>query len=236
MGSHCYEEEFKKYKINLFNKTYVFTSFLFLFVCPNLYAQPYHEGGFTTGVSSYYGDINNTTLFYNPSFTYGALYKRVLNQREGIRFNVNYAQFRGADSDFGNLFQKSRNATFSASLIDMNLGYEVNFLPFKFNPRWNTISAFMVGGIGWEYILNGKSSSHFAIPFGVGVKYALSYKVAVGTEVTFRKTFSDKIDGVENSGLSSEKSSLSNTDWYSFSGFFITFRLFDHSGKCPVYQ
>jgi hypothetical protein len=211
-------------------------STIFILIENKASSQKYHEGGFFSGISAYNGEINTTKLFYAPSISVGALYKRQLNLREGIRLNANYAQFRGADKDFANIYQKNRNASFSASLIDINLCYEVSFLPFKYHPRLSSITPFLFGGLGWEYMLKGSSSSHFAIPFGMGIKYALSPKINIGTEISFRKTFADDIDGVENPGTTFEKSAISNTDWYSFSGFFITFRLFDHSGECPAYQ
>jgi hypothetical protein len=79
-------------------------------------------------------------------------------------------------------------------------------------------------------------SNHFSVPFGLGAKYMVSQNATIGFEWGFRKTFRDNIDGVVNPGGTLDKSSTNNADWYSFAGFFITFRLFNKGKECPVYK
>jgi hypothetical protein len=215
-------------------------SYLFLLLLiPGLCeAQIIREGGLFAGTSYYMGDINPATQLYAPSPSFGAIYKINFNPRFVLRFQANYGQFRGSDSDFKNAWQQNRNTSFSASVLDINAGYEVNFLPYKPIDREVIFSPFLFVGIGYEFIIASQYNinNHISVPFGVGIKYMASKKITIGTEWTFRKTFQDNIDGVENPGQPSDKSFINNTDWYSFAGFFITFRLFDHSCDCPVYQ
>ena len=210
--------------------TLIALTFIFYLV-QNSAAQTKHEGGLFAGTSWYMGDLNPTRLFYSPSPAFGAIYKRSLNPRELIRLSMNYGGLSGTGKDYEN-----QNQQFSARLLDLNACYEFNFLPIHFDPRKLSITTFLFGGLGYEFALGGNAGNHFTIPFGIGTKYLLSKKVTVGAEWSFRKTFIDNIDGVINPGSGKDKSALSNTDWYSFAGFFITFRLFDHSGDCPVYQ
>ena len=190
------------------------------------------------GTSYYLGDINQSRQFYAPSPSAGALYKLALNKRTAISARAYYAQFRGNDHDFNNQFQQNRNISFSASLVDINAVYEFNFLPFQFDAREPIFSPYLFVGLGYEIMIQSKYNvnNHFTVPFGMGVKYMLSKNATIGVEWSFRKTFMDGIDGIENPGETKYKSSISNTDWYSFAGIFITFRLFDHTGDCPAYR
>jgi hypothetical protein len=199
-------------------------------------AKSKYELGVFTGTSWYWGDINQTKLFYSPSPSGGFLYKYTLNPRENIRAHLNYAQFRGADRDFTNSYQLQRNASFNSILLDMGVCYELSYLKFKFNPRHRVLSPYLFGGLGWEHPITGNVKSHFVIPFGTGVKYFYSNFINVGMEWSFRKTFQDQIDNVSNVGPDVYKSQLSNKDWYSFVGFFITFRLFDRNEECSAYK
>lgn len=208
-----------------------------LFICSSVLAQPHKEAGFFAGTSYYIGDINTSRQFYEPSPSVGVLIKNFFNDRHCLRFSGFYGQFRGSDLDFNNEFQQNRRRTFSAALLDISLTYEFNFLPFSYKDRSAVFSPFLFGGLGYDLMVREQYpvGNHLSIPFGIGAKYLASRKVTLGLEWSFRKTFKDNIDGVESAGLPSEKSVISNKDWYSFAGFFITFRLFDNPGNCPVY-
>jgi len=212
--------------------------FSLFIVTSNVIAQRKKEAGFFLGTSYYLGDINSTRQFYAPSPSLGVLFKYYLNDRHCLRFHGFYGQFRANDLDFPNEFQQQiRKQSFSAALLDADAIYEFNFLPFKYSDRKVVFSPFLFGGIGYEFVLRAGNNigNHMTIPFGTGIKYLASRKVTIGIEWSFRKTFQDNIDNVENPGTASDKSIISNKDWYSFAGFFITFRLFDNSGNCPVY-
>src|SRR5208283_1550638 len=92
-------------------------------------------------------------------------------------------------------------------------------------------------GIGYEVLLQSTYNipNNIVVPFGIGIKYLLNKRTTVGAEWSFRKTFQNQIDGVGNPGGNQYKSILNNNDWYSYAGFFISFRLFGN-GNCAVYQ
>jgi hypothetical protein len=189
------------------------------------------------GVSYYLGSINPTKQFYSPSLAYGLNSRYILNDREAFRLQINYGNVKASDRDFNNEFQQERDISFSASLLDIDALYEFNFLPFHYRERRHSFSPFLFTGLGYELILVSTYNipGEFVVPFGMGVKYLLNKRTTVGLEWSFRKTFQNQIDGVGNPGGIQYKSILNNNDWYSFAGFFISFRLFDN-GNCAVYQ
>jgi hypothetical protein len=213
-------------------------SIALLFISFASFAQKKSEMGFFAGSSYYLGDINPSRQFYSLIPSFGGLYRYSINPREVLRANVFYGSVKANDIDFSNLYQQNRKASFSASFIDASLLFEFNFLPVVFQPRKINLSPYTFVGIGYEIILSSSNNtgSHFAVPFGAGIKYVVNEKITVGTEWSFRKTFVDRIDGVINPGEQKYQSAINNKDWYSFAGFFITFRLFDKTGNCAVYQ
>jgi hypothetical protein len=80
----------------------------------------------------------------------------------------------------------------------------------------------------------------FNIPIGIGFKYSPWKRWTIGAEWQFKKTFSDDIDRFNNikpSELNNNKegSLLMNTDWISFVGVSISYRLAIKS-KCPSFK
>jgi opacity protein-like surface antigen len=219
----------------LYNRSLVF---VFLFISVASFAQKRSDVGIFAGTSYYLGDINPSRQFYSPSFAVGGLFRQSLNRREVLRANLFYGSVKGNDKDFSNLYQQSRGKIFSASMVDASLLFEFNFFPVVFQPRKTTFSPYTFAGLGYEIILSSSNNtkSHFSVPFGTGLKYVVNEKLTMGVEWSFRKTFMDGIDGVTNPGEEKYQSAINNKDWYSFAGIFITFRLFDKTGNCPVYQ
>lgn len=204
----------------------------------NLSAQKYFDLGLTGGVSYYLGDINPTRHFYKPNPAFGLFGRYNINNRLALKLSVTYMKVQGSDADFDNVYQQMRNASFSASFIEIAPTYEFHFLPYIIDKREKGFSPYIYGGFGYAIYLNSTSNNgdHFAVPFGAGIKYSVSRKLGIGVEWGMRKTFNDNIDGVFNPGGEDMKPLLNNNDWYSFAGFFISFRLNDNSGDCPVYR
>jgi opacity protein-like surface antigen len=85
---------------------------------------------------------------------------------------------------------------------------------------------------------NASSIQVFHIPIGLGFKYSPWKRWTVGVEWQFKKTFNDDIDRFNNikpSEINNNKkgSALMNTDWMSFLGVNISYRLAVKS-KCPA--
>lgn len=200
--------------------------------------KKYFDFGLTGGASYYWGDINLDKHFYRPSPAFGIFGRYNINNRQAFRLSVSYLQIQGKDSDSDNLYQQLRNASFNSSFIEIAPTYEFHFLPYIINKKEKGFSPYIFGGLGYLIFVNSENNegNKLSIPFGAGIKYSLSRKIGVGLEWGLRKTFNDHIDGVLNQGGEDAKPVLINNDWYSYAGFFISFRLNDNSGDCPVYK
>jgi len=198
--------------------------------------RPYTEGGVLAGVSYYLGELNPRQHFYDPGMALGGLIKHNFTEHHCLRINVFYGQLRGDDLESKNEYRQMRAHTFDTSLLDCHVGYEFNFMPYVIN-RWKTAhTPYIFGGFGYSIILSsttGMAKSHATIPFGVGYKYRFNDSLAIGCEWGMRKSFTDKLDGIENPGPDGSYSASHNNDWYSFAGVYIAFRLFEKKFECP---
>jgi hypothetical protein len=88
--------------------------------------------------------------------------------------------------------------------------------------------------------INSGTIQAFNIPIGIGFKYSPWQRWTIGGEWQFKKTFSDDIDRFNNvkpSDINNNKegSLFLNTDWMSFFGVSISYRLAVKS-KCPSFK
>jgi hypothetical protein len=212
---------------------------LTLLVSGMTFAQRKANVGVFAGTAYYMGDINPNRHFYRPSISLGALYCYNLNTRYALRANAYYANLSGSDLDFPGTLHPDRPyspANFNTSLLDLALQIEFNFLPYTPNIGKWAYTPYISAGIGGALILstNTNAENFAGFPFGVGVKVNLTSRISAGAEWSFRKTFSDHIDGLDNP--SGTGSLLHNNDWYSFLGVFITFKFFNFATECPAYN
>jgi hypothetical protein len=199
------------------------------------------EAGLYGGASYYLGDINSRRQFYAPNLSFGMLVKHNFTPHHCLRANLYYGQLKGNDLDFKNDYQQFRSLSFETSLIEAHVGYEFNFLPYIINREHKTAyTPFLFFGIGYSVIVSSTvkdiEKGHLTIPFGIGYKYKFSPFISAGCEWGFRKTFTDRLDGVSNPGASEGDHLWHNNDWYSFVGIFVTFRIFEESFSCPAYK
>lgn len=201
--------------------------------------HPSTDGGVFGGVSYYLGDINPRTQLYKPVMALGILAKHNFTEHHCLRVNLFHGKFGGNDLDFNNEYQQVRGHSFETELLDCQVGYEFNFLPYIIN-RWKSShTPYMFAGIGYSFIVASTVndiSNHMTIPFGVGYKCRINEKIGIGCEWGLRKTFTDKLDGLLNPGPDGSYAESHNNDWYSFAGIFITFRIFEKQIPCPAYK
>jgi len=210
---------------------------LFPGIC--VFAQRNANFGIIGGISYYMGDINPSRHFYNPSPAVGIIYRVNINPRFAVRGNAYYTTVSGSDNDFPELLHPDRPfepVTFSTSLLDLNLQTEFNFLPFTPNVGNFKYTPYVSAGLGFTMALSGGSGAnhHLTFPFGIGAKLNISKRISTGFEWSFRKAFSDLIDGQENpTGV---QSMIHNNDWYSYLGIFITVKFLNFAADCPAYE
>ncbi len=211
--------------------------FLLLYPCMWITAQRNANFGIIGGIAYYMGDINPNRHFYKPSPAFGLIYRININPRYAIRGNAYYAQVRGSDLDFPELLHPDRAflpVSFTTTMLDLNLQTEFNFLPFTPNVGKFKYTPYVSGGLGFTLAMSANTNHHFTFPFGVGVKFNLTSKISTGAEWSFRKSFTDHIDRVENpTGI---QSLIHNNDWYSYLAVFITYKFFKFAEECPAYR
>lgn len=215
--------------------------FLLAFSVSIVIAQNKLELGVSLGTSYYQGDINHSKILYSPSVAYGVIVKYNLSKHVSTSFRGTYGKLSGSDSDFSGAENELRGASFSTSLIDFSALFEFNFLPYTssgyIKKNKNRFAPFIFLGVGGNYIFNsGGFENPITIPFGLGIKYNIFERLTLGAEWSYRKTFTDEIDGVINVQDDDNTPIIHNDDWYSFCGVFVTYKLFKDKFDCATYK
>ena len=205
---------------------------LSLVTLPLLGTAQHFEVGVLIGASNYLGDLsNNSSSLYikesKPAF--GGFAKYNFNHLLALRGGVNYTWVAGRDANVKNDdFVRMRNLSFRSSVLEVGLTGEFNFpgfqpyglyMPFspyifggvsyfKYNPRaryegnWVDLQPLGTEGQGMAGREAEYGLSAISIPFGVGLKYAISDKINLGLELGARRTFTDYLDDVSGTYVS----------------------------------
>ena len=175
------------------------------------------------------GDINLSKQFYKPKPSYGIIYRYLLNKRYSIRGSVIRAKLYGNDLDFNSGFQTARyNETeatkFFHNIWDVTIQAEFNFLPYNTTLLKEKFTPYVSAGIS-GLIFPVHLDLPIAIPFGIGFKYNYNRRVGIGVEWTFHRTFDDDWDyNADPEGIDKQVALQYNKDWFSFVGFFLTYK------------
>jgi len=172
---------------------------------------------------NYQGDLNpNSFTFRHSTPSAGIFIRKPLNRWFAFRAGANMGTIQAADR-WNRDYLKERNLSFTTTIKEAHLGLELTILDLstsKFTP-------YFYGGIAvfhfnpWAEDKNGAKTflkplstegqglpeypeqapyalTQFVLPFGMGVKYAVSDAVAIGIELSQRKSFTDYIDDVSS--------------------------------------
>lgn len=200
-------------------------------------AQKRTDIGFFAGTAWYMGDMNPQMPVRMPGPSFGAMLIHNFNLRYAVKSQVNFFSVNGSDAGSGDAFRTIRDASFSSSALDFSAVFELNFDVFKLADRVHPVSTYINGGAGLCFPVSGPASGSFipSLPFAVGIKAGINRRVGIGIEYACRKLFSDNFDGLKNYGSDGFRNAYTNNDWYNIVGFYITYKLFDRPGDCPVY-
>ena len=183
------------------------------------------EFGLHVGGAHYFGDLNPNSKFNRPKIAAGVFYRKQMGDYVAFRFGINFLQVGYSDIyEKKNQFQKLRNLSFNSNILELMLQGDFNF--FRFNPsnpgeRFTPYLTFGAGIINFDpyAYLNGTkyflrplgtegqgsafypdrktySTTAFAFPVGLGIKYAINKKVNISFEVAHRFTTTDYLDDV----------------------------------------
>lgn len=209
--------------------------FYFVFTIP-LPAQRNSDYGIFGGISYYMGDINPGRIFYAPSPSFGAVYRINLNPRQSIRTNIFYGGIKGNDLDFDNNFQLVRGASFSSSVIEWGIQFEFNFFPYTTAGKWWDYTPYFAAGGALAFLIGPSFTYVPVIPISFGFKINVYKNMGLEAEYSFRKTFYDNFDGLNDNIDPDHYSWAHNNDWYMFAGLTLTWKMFHNLSSCPAYD
>jgi hypothetical protein len=185
------------------------------------------EYGFAVGLGHYFGDLNTNMQINRPKFSGSLFFRKQFNNYIGVRITGGYALLGYSDVYSSNPTEKQRNLSFNSNVWELSVSGDFNF--FKFIPgfeqyRYTPYISLGLGVMsfdpyaylnGEKYLLRplgteGQGSSLYpdrlpynpiaiTIPFGVGVKYALSDRMNVYGEAVYHFTRTDYLDDVSTS-------------------------------------
>ena len=225
--------------------------FLIGFLAIEAFGQPSVDIGIFGGAGTYFGDMTKTDFGKSVNPAYGAFVRYNFNPRYGLRFNV----MNGTIGAIGKYDQA--DWTFNKNVMNISLSFEFNYLKYivgdKITP-WSTFIFFGLGMQTYNYVMDTTKlkpvvdPTYFThadfsgpvmtatIPFGLGVKYNLSKRWGIGLEGGLKKTFSDKLDDLDDP-LSYENTTVTppvqvkytdqwhNNDWTAYAGIHLVYKL-----------
>lgn len=196
----------------------------------SLLAQSSPEIGIFAGTSAYNGELQQQWYSVKQAHpAVGLLFREQVVPHLNIRLGFNYGKISGNDKYSKDSLVRLRNLNFQSTILDFDLMGEYEFLDideyrftpyvfagltlFHFDPytydttgRKEYLQPLSTEGQGIAgYNRQPYSTTQVAIPFGAGVKFALTENVFLGLEVSLRKTFTDYLDDVSSTYVDQNK-------------------------------
>lgn len=210
------------------------------------------EIGVGIGGANYKGELSPSYRFLNNQPALTVFYRRDVSQpitlRGGLLFSHRIIDDNTfSDEAFDLPLHNFRKAEAALSLAELSVVAEYNFLDYYDMSQRIRISPYFFGGVsGIVYNvrlttenndLNDQLNKPFdtnvaiAIPFGVGVKYALSKHWNLGLEFGARKLFTDQADYLSEEDGKRLANPFDN-DWLFYNGVSISYTFYQI--KCPI--
>lgn len=181
------------------------------------------QAGVFTGLSNYQGDLIDKP-YQAGKFALGLTAGYQFSDRIALRTGLTFAKVGGADSLSASSSLRQRNLSFQSSIVEFSLRGEYNIFNIS-SMRW---TPYAFGGLAvyhfnpYTYDANKQqiflqplstegqglsqypdrkpySLTQIALPFGGGIKYAITDDIHLGLEVGLRKLFTDYLDDVSTS-------------------------------------
>lgn len=214
--------------------------FLFGFLAIRAFAQPSVDVGVFAGAGTYLGDMTSVEFQKSVNPAYGGFVRFNFNPRYGLRFNVINGTI-GAEGYFRNNLNPNADGSwsFNKNVLDISVNFEWNYFKYIVGDKETKWTTFLFGGVGvqtYKYNIGSTNDGSVVaptIPFGLGFKFNLSKRWGIGLEGGMRKTFSDKLDNLDDplSYTDSEQvvtkytDQYHNNDWTAYMGVHLVYKL-----------
>ena len=174
------------------------------------------------GFANYQGELQENTYTFSqakPAGALGASYS--FTDKISLRGLITYGNVRGADSYSSNLQRRQRNLSFYSKIYDASLTGVYEFFDImekRYTPYvFAGVSVFNMGPYTYDSLgkkiglrnlttegqglpeYPGREKYNYqniSIPFGGGIRFAVTRNVSLGWEFRFNKTFTDYLDDV----------------------------------------
>jgi hypothetical protein len=188
-------------------------------------AQRSADYGVSAGIITYLGEENPLNLYYRPGPAVQFTYRYNFNPRQAVRVNL-----------LGGYVMP-----LNAPLEELGVTYEFNFFPYStFRSRHIDYTPYLAAGAAVSMINSDAMPVFPSIPFSAGFKINVANQVGIEFEYGFRKTFTDKLDGLYEITDPVTQDPVDHTwthnnDWYSFMGISVTWKIYNKLMGCPAF-
>lgn len=175
----------------------------------------YYEAGITFGGANYIGDLSEQRFDgENIGGMIGIFARFNATKYLSIKSNLMKGTVSASDASARAESNRMRNLHFRSDILELSLTSEINFQPFNIRAKQTSVPYFF-SGIAFTHFnpqaqmrgswydlqplqTEGKDykKNILAIPFGLGMKFNISYKLNFGVELGARKIFTDYLDDV----------------------------------------
>lgn len=202
------------------------------------FGQPSVDLGLFGGAGTYFGDMTKINLNKSVNPAYGGFIRFNFNPRYALRFNIVNGGI-GAEGEFNYQSDPALlDWNFDKNVLDISLQFEFNYLKYIVGDKETHWSTYLMGGVGmqtYQYTIQGIEGSEISptIPFGLGFKFNLSKRWGIGLEGSLRKSFSDKLDNLDdplsyfdaNGVKVTYTDQWHNNDWTAYAGVHLVYKL-----------
>ena len=226
--------------------------FLIAFMAFEALGQQSVDIGLFGGAGTYFGDMTKSEFGKSVNPAYGAFMRFNFNPRYALRFNV----INGSIGSTGSF--EGQPWDFKKNVLDISLQFEFNFFKYIVGDKETPYSTYIFAGVGMQnykykmdenklgtavdapYTPASASGPVMSptIPFGLGFKFNVSKRIGLGIEAGLRKTFSDKLDNLDDPlsysipGVAPNPDvvikyvdNYHNNDWTAYAGIHLVYKL-----------
>ena len=225
------------------------TLLLITFLSIQLSSAQINEFGIFVGGSNFIGDVGATDYIAPKLLAIGGLYKWNRSTRHSYRISLIFSELEGIDINSDDPSRQKRGFEFNTSITELSAGMEFTFFDFDLHNGGSVSTPYLYSGISitkhdnFFFSGNGTIIDEKTTSFAYGIPMVLGYKVAVSSdfilafEIGARYTFSDELDGsvpdAKEAFESNAFGNINNNDWYTFSGFTLTYTFGRNPCFCP---